>query len=203
MRKFNLNLSFKGDRNYLHGTSIFDECFKIIKNIFNEYPEQIELKIYNILRKNPIIYLLDDYEESKDMGKVNAIMKFKSQGRHYKMIVIESNSLPLERIKYNENKITANSILNLDSLNVTSSFKNKYSFIENLVSNNKLLLTSCYKGSEWLFAKIYLSSYNNYFKTVKLTHSISKRLELVKTNIFVNGELIGAIFFSIKKKNFK
>lgn len=185
-----LKFQFKGGRNYIHGTDIFNSLIRATrakKNICLVFHKQI----FNNLILEPVDTALSDNKY--------AVYFYYDQGGIEQCVGLrEDDFSSVEgRYPYDENDVVkgyqySDSVLSLSRLN-------EYSFIEHIVSMNKKLLQLEHgeSSTKWAFAKLELSELPAPIDTlaIEFVKNIGKRL--TKSLIYVNGEELGAIYFSV------
>lgn len=196
--KYYFNFPLKGDRKYVHGTSIFDSSMDIIFKWFDIEPENIDFKIQSLIYKNLVGLLVED-SNYYSLEDVKASLKFNIKKKKYSILFVEDDNWPSKMQIYDEDKLCENSIIGDDRIIIK--FNQDYSFIEHVVSLNKNLISRIYSQSngKWLFTKLKIKKNINSFQKLEIIHTKKKRYNLVKSSILVDDKLIGDIFFSLLK----
>lgn len=196
--KYYFDFPLKGERKYVHGTSIFDSSMDIISKGFEIEPENIDFKIQSIIYKNLVGLLVED-PDYHSLENVKASLEFYIRKKKYSILYFENDIRPSKMQIYDEEKVCENSIIGDDR--ITTKYNQDYSFIEYIVSLNKKLITKTYSQSngKWLFTKLKIKKNINSFQKLEIIHTKKKRFNLVKSSILVNDKLMGDIFFSLLK----
>ena len=60
---------FKGKRNYIHGTDMFDCMLRNVRGFFNNYPDEIKGSFHRQLKSEGILRIYDNHEiiDDKDI----------------------------------------------------------------------------------------------------------------------------------------
>jgi hypothetical protein len=182
--------SFKGNRNYVHGPDIFNA----LKDMFYSLnPTQIDIRFNGMSSKSLIIK--SDAEPS--LAKVN--VSFVVSGREQRYFLVEGDKEISSRTIYDEQSIVDSSILDQTNTEVRQTKVTKYTFIENAVALNKLLLSSVLTGKKgkWLFTRIELKNFVDDASLVVLKLVKNSNYRIVKSDIHVRNVIVGSIYFSL------
>jgi hypothetical protein len=194
MKKYSLEFCFKGSRNYVHGTDIFN---KVIKQLKNEMlNKKIDLSFHGIARTN--IDLVNEKPENKELIKF-AIKFINKDNKKEVMYGIENGKKIECRYEYPEENIYNLSNLNLEKKEVVLNKDTSFSFIENIVALNKYLLVNLFSNAngKWYFTRLQLKENIDSNYPLKLILKGSFNLKLTKTEIFVDNKSVGFIYFSL------
>jgi len=206
MNKELIEFCFKGNRNYVHGTDIFNKIVKFliqgklginsINNLNFSIHRQINNNINFILTNNKQIFY-DDFD---------ILFSFKTaNGNEFSIYGFESN-IPINcRYEYDEDKIYKFSEIDLEEKTIILNKNTGYTFIENIVAMNKFLLTKVFETEnigKWFFVRLELNNFhmNNIrdFHPIKLQVKTNLGLRMIKSYI-KSGNIEGYIYFSLKK----
>jgi hypothetical protein len=194
MKKYSLEFCFKGSRNYVHGTDIFN---KVIKQLKNEMlNKKIDLSFHGIARTN-----IDLVNEKPDNEKlIKFAIKFINKDNKKEVMYGIENGKKIEcRYEYPEENIYNLSNLNLEKKEVVLNKDTSFSFIENIVALNKYLLVNLFSNAhgKWYFTRLQLKENIDSNYPLKLILKGSFNLKLTKTEIFVDNKSVGFIYFSL------
>lgn len=194
--KYKLEFCFKGNRNYVHGTDIFNKLLEILKSegIRNS---EIDLSIHGISTKN-ITLLKTKPENLHDIRFVFSYFDQKNKKHH--LFAIENEQEIDCRYEYPEEEICNQSISNLKLNEIELLNENDYSFIENIIALNKHLINVMFPNviGKWYFTKLQLKKilFNKIYP-IKLVFVRKFNFSLVKTEIFINNDSIGYVYISL------
>lgn len=184
-----LSYKFKGSRDYVHGTDIFNS----LKFLLESEDSSIDIKFNGMLKSN----LLFQEGDSSICPKANIWITSNQGSHHYQLV--ESGEKITESYPYEEAEITEYCQVNKLDQSIHLLEMTKFTFIENLVAMHKHLLQELFPGAKgkWLFTRISLSycPENNSLLMVKLVKNFN--LKLVQSDIYIHNKKCGAIFFSI------
>lgn len=191
MLKRKVDFCFKGNRNYVRGTDMFNSLIKIFdKDITN-----IDFMIYKITDKNIIV------TNSNTDNTENLVFKFLFVKDNKKRLLygLETDEKIKCRYDYDEKSIIDLSFINLDKKYIFSQKETKYSFIESIVAMNKYLLNNLFKieKGKWYFTRLQLKKIPENYLPLKLVFVKSFNLKLTKTEIFIDNQSLGYIYFSL------
>lgn len=191
----NLCFKFKGNRDYVHGTDIYNTVIERIKHELCEI-SSFDISFHGISRTN--IRLLENKPEDKN---IKFIVKYNNHENDTKVLFgVENDIEILERYPYPEENIYRQSELSSDNKSIELNNKTGFSFIENIVALNKHMLEQLFKNinGKWFFTRLQLkrlsSNDNDY---IKLLFKHNMNFKLTKSEIFVNNIAVGYIYFSL------
>lgn len=195
MKKYNLDFCFKGSRTYVHGTDIFNQVIEILKNDFTN--ENIDLSFHGIARTN--IDLVSEKPDNEELVKF-AFKYSRADGSRNILYAVE-NGIKIDcRYEYPEENICELSIVDIENQIVTLEQNSSYSFVENSVALNKHLLENIFPdaGGKWYFTRFQLKEIpNKNFYPLKLILKANFNFKLTKTEIFIDNNSVGYVYFSL------
>lgn len=193
-RKYwNLDLTYKGDRNYLHGTDIIFELFKTI-----EVAESVVFQFHKLI-VHPLKarYISEsDLTLFRAMSEMCAIVFFVTPSKEKKIIVlIENEELSVPgRTQYNELEVVKNcTIVNHSAAQQNNNY---FTFFEQVVALNKKLLNEIFGKKEWLFTRLDLKKYPVKIDDISIDFIREVGGSIYKSNILSNNIVLGCIIFS-------
>jgi hypothetical protein len=190
-------IPFKGDRNYVHGTDIFNSLRKHLKeklisgNVFLK-----SIKFNKFSYKNlQLVYLenLDDFDKV-----VEGV--FYVNGDLMDFCLIEAEGSPRERTGYDEDSIVSSAVFNRDGVELSA--MNNFSTIEVLIALTKALNNRINPAKEgkWMFGRLDL---NMDLPLIKKTISIHIRKNIAGrfsiNEIKIDDEVVGTVQFIVGK----
>jgi len=171
---------FKADRNYLHGTDIFNQVSELLgdENI-------LDISFRSTTDRQCFL-------SEEKCGPVVAVIKTQSKT----LYLIESDVTIDNRYDFDEDGLVVNAIINGDKISMQ--LDENYSYIENIVALTKKLNNSLNKPSsgKWLFGQYKSEFDHRNFKGLLEVES-SKRIKsrFSENLIYLNGELKSKIMF--------
>ena len=196
--KESLIFEYKGSRTYVHGTDIFNKTVEAINNKNIEI-DNLTMSINSIVKSNLDLVLTEENIVSNE----NSVRFEIESGRNvFYCLLQESNTEVIGRYEYPEEDIVRASDVDSEAKSILLSQSLEFTTIEKVVALNKGLMEHLFPNAigKWYFVKLEIS--NLFFATAK---SISVKmirnmhLRLVKSEIEINGEVAGNIYFSLKK----
>lgn len=183
--------TFKGKRNYLHSTNIFDQILNIIDKDFSE----IEISFKKKINFKPIIIISD---KICDFKKNSIFVEFfiKKKSKLTYGYLIKSNRKITQYRKYNEKKFQKSLIFNKDIILIKKRFR--LSFIEKVTSAAMSFLNTKTQKNEK--TKWYLVKINFIFsKNIEQCRDLKLLIKKKSLNFFVFDILqkkkIGSMLF--------
>lgn len=197
----NLSFKYKGDRNYIHGTDIFNQAMSLIRGEFNDDAIDVDMSIYRIAKN---CMYMHDFADEFNNQKPCVIFNIKSDTASRKTFFLYENEQQVtERYEYPEEQIIKKANYNTDDKTAFINNPGNYTFIENVVALNKgllqFLLTDKPPG-KWYFTKIKLYGLNqvlakNY--SIKIQFKKNMQFKLTDSVIYLNDNIVGNIYFSL------
>jgi len=191
-----LSFKFKGNRNYVHGTDMFNALKNHVD--FNE-ATQIALTIYQILRNNADLHRLGGTEGiPKDAV---AVLRVKKEGNQEAYVLL-GNSTPISD-SYPYDEAIFRRICSISDKAISLKKNSPYSFIETVVAMFKKLLQTLYPNlqGKWLFTHIQLDSFNEVSENLKIIHTHNLANKLMKGDILYGHKKLGQIQFVLRRQN--
>ncbi|TLD84599.1 hypothetical protein LS70_003365 [Helicobacter sp. MIT 11-5569] len=191
------DFAFKAERDYVHGTTIYDFLLDNISGIGGGGGDLLlDLVFHKLARKN----LCFTMEKPQNLEDIVLTLKCQNKKEKIKIFATEYEKNIVKRIPYNEDEITNKATFS-DNQAIISKNSN-YSFIEHLVSLNKSLLSKIFddiKG-KFYFSRLELKEgFIRDFSSIQLFYQSHFNYQLMKTIVFVDKREIGYIYFSCKR----
>lgn len=196
MKKQNLNFCFKGNRTYVHGTDIYNKLLDYVENMKCGI-SSIDLSFHGITKKN--IKISEEKPQDEDLLKFAYRYTDKENNKTI-LFGIENNEEIECRYEYAEEDICILSELDLENQVVILKKDSSFSFIENTVAINKFLLENLFSdvNGKWYFTRLQIKEIpKDKFYPLKLVLKANFNFKLTKTEIFIDEESIGFIYFSL------
>jgi len=185
-----LDLPFKGARDYLHGTDMFDALLGLTG------ARGPVVLVMRRLMQRPVSAV--SIPPGGDPSAYPAEFHYSSVESDRTVVLREDPSREVtRRIAYDEERVTAPAVISGTSLSCRLS--ETYSFIEQVVALNKLLLNRSAVGADspkWLFTRIELDTVPETPEVLDLKLAASIGSRITKTAIRTDGGLVGHIYFS-------
>lgn len=195
-----IEFSYKGTRNYIHGTDMFNRMMTEIAT--RTLVEQIVFTVHNVVHSTKChLYCSKDKILINKLDNIAVRCKYEIEGSIHWMAISEAEDTEHQsekkRIAYDESKIT--DLCNMIDNGITLSGKSPYSFIETVVAMNKYMLQQLFPDvtGKWLFTRIDLPILCSQNKNINLILRHNMNYKLIKTEIKSGGEFVGNIFFSL------
>jgi hypothetical protein len=175
----------KSNRNYLHGTDIYNY---FIKNKFRN----IKITFKKKIKKQP--YIFNIFKE-KITNKDLCILEYNYYKRKYLIGLRETKKKILSTYDYNENEFYK--YFKLRKNGASCNFKSKFKSIEVLVALNKFYHNEKIRNTNWYFSKLKLNEPFDENRLKKFNIKIKKNIvnKFTIMNIYKNKKKIGEIDF--------
>jgi hypothetical protein len=190
-----LNLQFKGDRNYVHGTDIFNQALAWLK-LHRGNVQSIDFSFHRITSCQLCVAI---GVPPKGIDPV-AICSFTAHGAREKLYVFETESKVIERYQYPEEEIARQ--LQIDSAARRCVLRGGFarSDIELWVTMAKALHYEVFPltSKKWWFVRCRYPQYESYAKSLERTLCIVSNFgdKLTRSEIFLNNQIAGEIYFA-------
>ena len=195
-----LNLKFKGPRNYLHGTDMYREITALIHALHPGDGGRFRLTIHDIVHTQCRLLHADADLPPPDGAKVE--FHYDSDAAHCTGWLVETKDPVKDRVEYDEDSITRN--CTVEGKRVTFRKETPNSSIEVLVAINKKLHQTLYpdEPGKWYFTRLDLHRLlrpdDKAGFELDLVQNLRNRL--TKSRIRVDGMEIGFIYFSAVRR---
>jgi hypothetical protein len=188
-----LNIPYKGSRDYLRGADIFNQTMS--------YCSEFEEFVMFFFRKMNSRILLVPTEKRIDKSVFAGSIYYKISGVEHCLGILDDHKKPMTtRVPYDEQRAikgfqmdTANKLISLNTIDTHDTF------IDKCVALNKILLENVISHEiKWAFTKLELNKkpIEPITGTIKLQFKSQIGLSLVKSAIYIDEEIYGYIYFS-------
>jgi hypothetical protein len=191
-----LRLCYLGQRNYLHGTTLFDALRGHCRDGVD-----ITFRIARLMETDRV--MLEHCEPGKDgAGRYSATLGWNegSSGKSIGVIPLPPSGNPA-RGAFDEGAITDRA--RLEGSLVSTADLGGESLARNIVALNKALLFSLLKPAapgQWLFVRLDLQRDVETASELRIAYRASVGLAAVSSTIEIDGEAMGSVVFSWWKK---
>jgi hypothetical protein len=200
-----LDFSFKGKRDYVQGTDMFNESARFLGSVFGSQIEYVEFIIHRMVSSNLTLQLYGRDEAPQLDARVVATLKFSTNAMLWEAHLIPSERQPKDRFPYDEFLVIEKCKIDLVTKSISfCSDSSPYSAVETLVAMNKALHLKLFPDldTQWVFCRwdshFYPLAENLYGVSINLKQALGTRL--TKAEIILQGNILGYIYFSAKDK---
>jgi hypothetical protein len=198
MKKVPLDLCFKGNRDYVHGTDMYNEIKRLLSHEFNlSRLSDFRLAIHKQSRRNCSILLVENNQSHNSPNEYIANFTFNDRDTSYKGFIVEENSLIECRYYFNEDELIK--LLTIEGNKIQLLKDSSFSFIETIVAMNKHIHYTSYSSrGKWLFTRLDLVQIPHEEISNGLSIELIKNFNnfLTKSKITYRSHVIGNIYFS-------
>lgn len=190
-----LEMKYKGNRNYLHGTDFFND---ITDNLFARFSIGAIKKLsFKSFARNQCDLVLNERPGQDKHVVGNGIWR-KSEGDEIKFWIVETDLPVLSRYPFDEDGLVAPSCIEGNTISLVAG--NDYSAIENIVALTKKLnyaLTPDVKG-KWVFGQIdMVKPMPEVVDKFQITRTSERKGMFSCNQILINNEHVGEIRFIV------
>ena len=193
-----IEFRFKGGRDYIHGTDMFNVMMEEIKT--SSIHKNIRFTIHDFVHTAMCkLYLTKNKSLLNDVKGLAVRCQLDIDGATHWMAISQddNNNTVGEKYSSHENQIATLCSVDGDSININQS--SPCSFIETIVAMNKQMHQQLFSevNGAWVFTGIYLPVLCDAKEklVLRLRHNMNYRL--TKSDIEVDGNKVGDIFFSL------
>ena len=194
-----IEFQFKGKRNYIHGTDMFNA-------MVTSYPgsgmNSIRFTVHDFVR-TPLcrLYLSESKDELNTVPDIRARSQFEAEGITHWLALTQGNGDPTTggRYAYDEEQII--SACRMDEESIVLVEQSSFTFIETIVSMNKHMHEQLFPDvtGKWIFTRIDLDTRCEDREKLALRFRHNMNYRLTKSDILVNDKKVGDIYFSLVK----
>lgn len=184
---------FKGDRNYIHGTDLFQSATQFLEAQKTGYLKEMSFRLFGD-RQCAILFSAPDNPDARIIcqGRWHDIKK----ASDVKFWVVEQGDSVSERYEFDEDALCSGAEISEE--NIFRPFNSDFSMIENIVAltkkfhNEKLPLTD----GKWVFGQIVLSeSLPKSCGQIQIENYQNIKNRFSRNRIILDGKLVGEIRF--------
>jgi len=200
IEKRSVIFKYKGDRSYIHGTDMFNE---LIQASANSPLTNIIFTVHDFVRERACeIIIASTKKELNETEAIKTRCQMDVDGKTRWVVLREINShidTKNSRYEYDEDKVI--SICNQSEQMISLGGESPFTFIETIVVMNKYLLEQMFSDADgkWVFTRINLKYFCNAKSGLSLTFKHNMNFRLLKSEIMINGEVVGDLGFTLVK----
>lgn len=201
MKTTNFYFKFKENRDYVHGTDLFNNSIKFLRLNNLSDINKIDMNFHSIIRNqtNEFLYKKENIPDKTDYA---FSLKFSCDEQTYFLLLNENQEKVTERYRYPESDITDLSEINPELQQITLTKEIDYTNIEKIVALNKALLENLFSDvqGKWYFSRLKLDTifHKDAYSIYQITLKRNLNFKLTKSEIKLDGENVGYIYFSLK-----
>lgn len=191
-----LDFRYKGDRDYIHGTDIFNALIGLHSPAAIS---KVRFTIHGFVRTPRCeVYRADSREALSTLQDIKVRASFDLSGVTQWVALRESSSPgPVGRYEYTEDRITA--LCTIQDHGVALRRESNFTFIETVVAMNKYMHAKLFADADgkWIFTGIDLGHGCDAGTGISLKIGRDVNYRLTRAEIMHNGHAFGNIFFSL------
>ena len=195
-----IEFRFKGRRDYIHGTDMFnamlDTCRSVgeLRNIRFSVHEFVHAPVCRL-------WIANSKDEVSGVDGVRARCQIEVNGSVHWMALTElgGDQLTGGRYEYDEDGIVSLCRISEDGISLIH--ESPYTFIENIVAMNKHMHQQMFPEApgKWIFTRVDLDQDCDAKANLSLKFRHNMNFRLTKSDILVDGQKIGDLYFSLMK----
>jgi len=187
-----LDLNFKGERTYLHGTDMIDAVLAFFPGL-----KDISVRIQKIATRQLAAMVLNEPVSRRD--DMTALIRGRLNENKVSVGMLEmSDGEPPGRYAYDDSKVIADAAVDPKSRFAEIRRNRDFSTIEHCVTLQKALLVRCFPDADihWYFTRLEVSGLPAEFEVLSLRVTQALGRKLVRSAIALDGTELGDIYFS-------
>lgn len=194
-----IEFQFKGTRNYIHGTDMFNA---MISAHLNTVVNNIRFAVHGFVH-TPIcqLHMADSKEALNEVQDIRARCQFDANGSTHWLVLTqaEGDASSGGRYDYDEEQLIA--LCRIENETISLAQHSPFTFIENIVAMNKHMHQQLFPEvvGKWIFTRIDLDADYDERENLALHFKHNMNYRLTKSDILVNGNKVGDIYFSLVK----
>ncbi len=200
MIKREVEFSYKGDRDYVQGPDIFN-C--VVAEIADEGIEDMKLSFHGLVTHNVCsLFVSDDEDELSSVHDVKAKGYLFGKGQPKYFALSESVSIDRKKVVSNYDEELIRNKAKYSDSKVLFSSSSEYSYMEVVVALTKLMHQKQFPEAKgkWIFTRLELQKNINNYSAIEIDLKHNFQYRLTKSEIVVDGEPVGFIYFSLVGK---
>jgi len=192
-----VKFQYKGSRSYIQGPDIFNVMIA-------GFPEggllALRFSVHGFVL-SPSCDLYESFckEDLNFVSDIRARCQFEHYGKMHYLALAEApnSSLANERYAYDEDQIVSISSHNGEEIQLNE--RSPFTFIETVVAMNKYHHQMLFPNAsgKWVFTRIDLQHDCHVKENIHLVFKNNMSFRLTKSDVLVNGEKVGDIYFSL------
>lgn len=194
MRSFQLPARFKGGRDYIHGTDLFDAAQAVITDVTQQPAPNFEIA-FNAMATKGVTLLLDAPAQAKPCG--TGVYWEGAEKRKFWLVVDERGVDDL--VPYPEELVTTSMDIDGETATATVAPDVAFSNIEIWVPMIKALHVHLFPEAEgkWVFVRAQLKNYTPERGTGQFEVALASRVgqKITRNEVSLDGQKVGDIFF--------
>jgi hypothetical protein len=194
-----LSLCFKGNRDYLHGTDIYESVTAFARKELGHGLDRLQMTLHRFFSTQPDMHWIA--QERRHSGQRDSVVDFSvAAGARKAMGWLTASGRRVERrVAYEEERIEAQCTLAENSISISGD--TGFLPIEVAVSMTKVLHVKRVPATSgrWIFTKLDMRRLFEPADASRLAINLGENLygRLTKSGIFAAGQNIGSIYFSL------
>lgn len=199
-----LNLSFKGQRPYIHGTSILDEVMACALGLYGPELVEVDFSIHKMVDKKLFVRWFSSDASVLDKQESIAQIKFKNKDNYINGGIFSESESPSERVPYFESLVTDFCSIDIGRRKIALERDDSgFSGIEILVAMNKALHLAVFENLvdiQWVFCRWSgpVWPLPDDMKGVAITLKKNLGTRLTCAEVILRGRVMGNLYFSGK-----
>lgn len=197
--EFPLTLSFKGSRQYLHGTDMHDAVCDLLTQQGGQNIQKIDFTLHRIVLTQLVASIHRDTQPETEGA--NAVFRATVDSSPVTVLLKECGTPVTDRRPYDEEGLVSAASFDSTNQRITFTASDAYTNIEMIVALNKALLLRALPEAKgkWLFTRLQLATSikDRKLNTIEVRFLGHSNYRITRSQVFGDGQPIGSIFFSL------
>ncbi len=199
----NFSFCYKGDRDYVHGSDIYNSVTKYLEEKYSTGIGRSDLSIHRLSIHNMVGQVLENSGQAVPTES-SVVFQFEVSGRVLALFMLETDAVVQCRYEYDEDSVTQLSRVEHDHHSISVRNQTPYTPIEIIIALNKKLMQTVFaaENGKWLFTRLSLKRRlpTNSDRLFVITHLGGHGPRLTRSSIDLDGVDYGEIYFSMRRK---
>jgi hypothetical protein len=195
MKHIELEYSYKGTRNYVHGTDIYKQIMKNLNILGYDNWQYFELNIKKVTQHNMTCFLSD--VKQRHSGEVVNFKLIKDQIQLFGLLIENTEKTIESRYVFNEDDITQHCNIDYQQKSIIYNHAhNTFTPIDIIIAMSRCYLENAVSSSvKWFYRTTKLIRPIDELKIqhVLIKETLRKGI-IVEFNIYINNQLIGSAY---------
>lgn len=194
MQSFQLPARYKGGRNYIHGTDLFDATQAVIATRSQHFASKFEIA-FNAMATQGVTLFFEAPNEFKPCGTGT----YWDINEKHKFWLVEDGRVVSQHVDYPESLVTDRATFEAESAQVSIAPNVVFSNIEVWVPMIKILHLRLFPDAigKWVFVRAKLTNYSPNRGAGHFEVALASRVgqKITRNEVFLDGQKAGDIFF--------
>ncbi|MCK4921644.1 MAG: hypothetical protein KAS71_11400 [Bacteroidales bacterium] len=199
--KSELELNFRGERDYIYGPDLFINSIESVFNYFEtDLLSKVDFSSHAMAHQGLDFYLFDSPDE-ESLDLVQSKLVFTHKNIEYFAYLVLNGKTVSQRTPYPEEEVFDACILDKENKTIVLRKRTTFLLTDNYTALTKFMHKHIFPDTngKWIFVRVIYNEYKIKQKYNELKVVCSKNFsnKFTQNALFIDGEKIGTIYFSL------